>query len=150
MSLAGRLMMSGSGISITWRRSGLNKETAIQNAILIELSKNGVMAWRNHVGKFRALDDPQRLISVGVPGMADIIACVPLVITQEMVGLTIGAAVGIEVKTKTGKQRKEQLLWELALTRHGGVYTVLRDPKDLENLSQNIRDRMQTRSPAGK
>jgi hypothetical protein len=128
----------------------MNRETSIQNAILIELSKNGVLAWRNHVGKFRALDDPQRLISVGVPGMADIIACVPLVITQEMVGITIGAAVGIEVKTKTGKQRKEQQLWELALTRHGGVYTVLRDPTDTANMLANIPERMQTRSPAEK
>jgi hypothetical protein len=128
----------------------MNRETAIQNAILIELSKNGVLAWRNHVGKFRALDDPQRLISVGVPGMADIIACVPLVITQEMVGLTIGAAVGIEVKTKTGKQRREQQLWEMALTRHGGVYTVLREPNSVASCVQSIRECTQQQSRRGK
>jgi hypothetical protein len=39
----------------------------------------------------------------GKSGVPDIIACIPLVITQEMVGMRIGAFCGVEVK-REGKQ----------------------------------------------
>ena len=48
------------------------------------------MVWRNNTGKFRSLTDPQRIVSVGQVGSADIIGVQPVTITPEMVGKVIG------------------------------------------------------------
>lgn len=107
----------------------MNKETAIQNEILLALSENGILAMRQMVGKFRPIYS-DHVINIGIPGMADIGAIVPTVITQDMVGRTIGVAAQIEVKTLTGTQQKNQRLWELAVQNRGGLYFVARSPDD--------------------
>ena len=99
-----------------------NAETNIMNTILLQLSKDGCMVWRNNTGKFRAMNDPQRIVTVGQVGSADIIGVRPVVITADMVGQTIGQAVAIEVKTATGKQSDAQKLWQQAFEKHGGIY----------------------------
>lgn len=104
-----------------------NAETNIQNNIMLEMSKKGAMVWRNQTGKFRSMNDPNRIVSVGQVGSPDIIACVPTIITAEMVGQTVGLCVGIEVKTETGKQKPEQKLWQAAFEKHGGRYILARD-----------------------
>jgi len=111
--------------------SGRNSETNITKSILLAVGGVGGpgMAWQQTVGKFRSLQDPSRLVQVGVPGMSDVLAVVPVVITQEMVGKAVGVAVGIEVKTATGKQREAQKLWQLALERKGGIYLLSRSPE---------------------
>ena len=48
------------------------------------------MVWRNNTGKFRSMNDPQRIVSVGQVGSADIIGVQPVTITPEMVGKVIG------------------------------------------------------------
>ena len=62
------------------------------------------MVWRNNTGKFRSMNDPQRIVSVGQVGSADIIGVQPVTITPEMVGKVIGQAIAIEVKTPKGRQ----------------------------------------------
>ena len=66
------------------------------------------MVWRNNTGKFRSITDPQRIVSVGQVGSADIIGVQPVTITPEMVGKVIGQAIAIEVKTPKGRQSEEQ------------------------------------------
>lgn len=102
------------------------EETNIQSAILVAHSQAGALTWRNHCGAFRAMDNPQRVVKIGTPGMADIISVVPVTITPEMVGKTIGVAVATEVKTETGAQGHKQKLWELAFTRRSGIYLIAR------------------------
>lgn len=80
------------------------------------------MVWRNNTGKFRSLTDPQRIVTVGQVGSADIIGVQPVTITQNMVGKVIGQAIAIEVKTPTGKQSQEQKNWQQAFEQHGGIY----------------------------
>jgi hypothetical protein len=59
----------------------------------------------------------------GKAGVPDIIACVPLVITQDMVGMRVGTFVGIEVK-REGKQPTElQKARMLEIVAAGGVAT---------------------------
>ena len=58
------------------------------------------MVWRNNTGKFRSMTDPQRIVSVGQVGSADIIGVQPVTITPEMVGKVIGQAIAIEVITQ--------------------------------------------------
>ncbi len=107
----------------------MNKETAIQNEILIALSQSGCLANRQHVGTFRTLYG-NRTVNIGQPGMADIAAVVPVTITADMVGQTIGAYVEIEVKTLTGAQRKAQKLREYAVNKIGAKYIIARSPAD--------------------
>ena len=113
-----------------------NPETNVQNAILLAHSQAGALTWRNQVGVFRAMDDPQRVVKVGTPGMADIISVVPVTVTQDMVGKTIGVAVATEVKTETGAQRKKQQLWQLAWEKRFGIYLIARSAEQaLEQLA---------------
>lgn len=119
-----------------------NAETNTQAEILLALSQAGALVWRNQVGVFRAMDDPQRVVKVGVPGMADIIGVVPVKITADMVGKTIGVAMAVEVKTATGQQRQKQKLWQLAAERRGAIYRIARSPdqaiQQLASLSADI------------
>jgi len=101
------------------------------NAILLQLSKDGCMVWRNNTGKFRAMNDPQRIVTVGQVGSADIIGVRPIVITADMVGKTIGQAVAIEVKTDKGRQSNAQKKWQIAWEKHGGLYVLARSPDDV-------------------
>lgn len=120
-----------------------NAETNIQNGILLAVgSRPDCMAWRNQVGGFRAMDDPQRIIRVGVPGSPDILSVVAVTITPDMVGKTVGVAVGIEAKTASGKQREDQAKWQQAFEHRGGIYLLSRSPEqaveDVNRLSTII------------
>lgn len=99
-----------------------NQETNIMNKYLLHFSGAGAMVWRNNTGKFRSLTDPQRIVTVGQVGSADIIGVQPVTITADMVGKVIGQAIAIEVKTPTGKQSQEQKNWQQAFEQHGGIY----------------------------
>ena len=99
-----------------------NQETNIMNKYLLHFSGVGAMVWRNNTGKFRSLTDPQRIVTVGQVGSADIIGVQPVTITADMVGKVIGQAIAIEVKTPTGKQSQEQKNWQQAFEKHGGIY----------------------------
>lgn len=107
-----------------------NAETNTQNEILVAMSQAGALPWRNQVGVYRPIGDPNSVIKIGTPGMADIISVVPVTITPDMVGKTIGVAVATEVKTATGKQRQAQKLWELAFTKRKGIYLIARSASE--------------------
>lgn len=102
-----------------------NKESAIQNQIMTALSAEGFLTHRQIVGTFRYLHN-DGVIHVGTPGMPDIYAVVPKIVTADDVGRTIGVYVGLEVKTMTGKQRKNQVLYQHAVEKRGGIYLVSR------------------------
>ena len=99
-----------------------NQETNTLNKYLLHFSGACAMVWRNNTGKFRSLTDPQRIVTVGQVGSADIIGVQPVTITQDMVGKVIGQAIAIEVKTPTGKQSQEQKNWQQAFEERGGIY----------------------------
>lgn len=109
----------------------MNNETAIQNEILIALSEAGYLSQRQHVGTFRALKSDQH-IKIGQAGMADIATIIPIVITEDMVGQTIGAYVEVEVKTykKGSIQRKAQEDREIAINKHAAKYIIARSPAE--------------------
>lgn len=93
------------------------------HAIMVDASSYAeCLVWRQNVG----LAVPYRLavlgemvpIQFGVEGMADI-------------GMVYrGRAVQIETKSKTGKQREAQGLWQKAVERAGGFYVIARSLED--------------------
>jgi hypothetical protein len=62
--------------------------------------------------------DGSRPISYGLKGSSDILGCVD------------GRMVCVEVKTATGRQRKEQVIFQAAIERAGGIYIIARSPEE--------------------
>ena len=77
----------------------------------------------------------------GQHGIPDHIFCVPVMITEEMVGQTLGAFVAIEAKTETGKLSKYQQLQLLSIEAAGGIAEVIYGKgQSLINAFQRIQD----------
>jgi hypothetical protein len=73
-------------------------------------------AWRNNAGKARPLHSPDRVMTFGVPGQADISGIL----------LGSGKRLELECKTDIGRQSKEQRNFEAMILAAGGVYAVVR------------------------
>jgi len=111
----------------------MNPETKLQNLQMLALSKAGCLVWRVEtagawVGKVIHKDNQTvtlanaRMIQAGLcRGGSDIIGIRPTVITQEMVGQTVGVFLADEVKTPTGRPTKEQLRFIEAVNNAGGI-----------------------------
>ena len=109
-------------------------EAKVSQEIELEAPKHGVTLWRNNVGV--ATDHSGRPVRYGLCNKspqqnkefksADYIGVTPIVITQEMVGKTIGVFTSIEAKrfpwTYTGKGREgPQNKWRLLVESLGGI-----------------------------
>ena len=117
------------------------KETKIQNNGLLAIgTMPNVLAWRQNVGLFRALHNPDQIVKCGIAGQGDIGLVVGCKITPDMVGRTIGVAVNAEYKTDTGRQSAQQKDWQTAFEKRGGVYRVVRSDDDLIGLVNDVAD----------
>ena len=83
------------------------------NLARLTLSELGAISLPSTVGTFRQLDD-DRVVKVGIPGVADIIACYH------------GRFVAVEVKVARDIQRKTQKPFQTAIERAGGIYILAR------------------------
>jgi len=95
-------------------------ESQILAAILREFgSRTDIRLWRQNTGAAR---DPHtgQVIRFGVPGQADLSGI-----------LQGGQRLEIEVKTKTGRQSKEQKRWQRMIEKFGGVYVLARSVEDV-------------------
>lgn len=114
--------------------------TNVSNAVLLAIG--GIdgwgMAWKQTVGRFLTPDPPHRPIFVGTPGMSDVMSVVPIVITPEMVGKTVGVAVAHEIKTGTGQQKENQQKWQQAFEAQGGIYFVTRSPQQAQEQANSV------------
>jgi|GWRWMinimDraft_5_1066013.scaffolds.fasta_scaffold14849_2 hypothetical protein len=111
-------------------------EKNIQNEIRLHLSKAGALSLRYQVGLFYSpAGDP---VKIGEVGASDLICCVPILITQEMVGKTLGVFAAIETKKindKTAKGRKEsQDKFINRVQALGGIAGIARSTEDVEKL----------------
>lgn len=118
-----------------------NRETrtAAHPALLAVGARADVMVWKQPVGLFRALEDPQRKVMVGTPGQSDAMAVVAVTITPDMVGKTIGVAVAPEFKTTMGRQSERQKNWQAAFEKRGGVYRLVRSADDMLQLVSDVQ-----------
>lgn len=112
----------------------------VQNPALLAASAvPGVLAFRQQSGVFRAMDDPARVVRVGLPGMADAGLIVAVEITPDMVGRVIGASLQMEFKTAAGRQAADQRSWAEAVRRAGGVYELVRSADQVPEIIGRIR-----------
>ena len=112
----------------------------VQNPALLAASAvPGVLAFRQQSGVFRAMDDPARVVRVGLPGMADAGLIAAVTITPAMVGKVVGVSLQTEFKTATGRQAADQRTWADAVRRAGGVYELIRSADEMTALIDRVR-----------
>lgn len=112
----------------------------VQNPSLLAVgSRPDVLIWRQQSGVFRAYDDPDKVVRIGQPGLADSMAVVAVQITPDMVGKTIGVAVAPEFKTNRGRQSEAQANWQRAFEARGGVYSLVRTPEQMIDLVARVQ-----------
>jgi hypothetical protein len=115
--LAG-LGVAGQGkVSFQWPRQvprtngrTMSDELDIQRAIMAALKAAGIWHRRNNTGKARG---GKFMVGLGLGG-------------PDLLVLHNGRAVSLEVKSATGKQRPEQVQWELDWVAAGGEYHIVR------------------------
>lgn len=105
-------------------------ERNIQALIQIELSKHGVIPFRNNVGAYTSEAGHRVSFGVGGRGGSDLICITPVTITPDMVGKTIGVFTAIEVKTEKGKASDWQKKFIASVQRVGGFSGIARSPDD--------------------
>jgi hypothetical protein len=93
-------------------------EAAILSACLAYLTLCRVAHWRCNTGSTRMPSG--RFVRFGTPGLPDIIAILPG-----------GRFLGVEVKTRLGRVRPEQLAVHASITAAGGAVMVVRSLDDL-------------------
>ena len=107
------------------------KESAIQRAAFLAVgTRPDVAAFRLQSGVFRAMDS-DRVVKVGVPGMADGLMVVAVTVTPEMVGRVIGVAAFPEFKTSTGRQAESQHNFQRAVQSRGAPYRLIRSAEEM-------------------
>ena len=71
-----------------------------------------------------------------VKGGSDIVGVTPVLVTQEMVGKTIGTFTAYEAKTGKLKATEEQGKFLEMVRRLGGIAKVVRSPDDIERVPE--------------
>lgn len=95
------------------------RESDIQALILIYVtSLPGSFGFRMNTG---AVQDGDRFVRYGLKGQPDIFL------------ILNGRFIGIEVKTRTGRQSEAQKQWQRNCERAGGLYILARSVDDVRN-----------------
>ena len=79
----------------------------------------------------------------GKNGIPDHLACVPVIITQEMVGKSYGMFVGVEAKTETGKFKGIQKVRCAEIIKADGFAQVVFGPEGAVKLKQQLMKRFE-------
>jgi hypothetical protein len=109
-------------------------EAQLQAEARVLASKLGAIVYRNNVGSW--LDKNGRKVAYGVcnPGGSDLIGIMPIKVTQEMVGSTIGRFVAIEIKDAGKKPTKDQEMFLNIIKNNGGIAGYIDDISQLVSL----------------
>lgn len=100
-------------------------ESEFMNLRMVQASKEGKRLWRNQVGKYELKDG--RWLSSGLCiGSSDLIGIETILITQEMVGTTIGRFVAEELKVGKEQPSKEQENFIRVINKMSGRGEVVR------------------------
>jgi hypothetical protein len=99
------------------------EHTNLVEDILIYLGENAQEEgrfWKQATGAARAFDDPQKVISFGLKGSADITGI-----------LKNGKRIEIEIKTGHAEQSEQQIKFQTMINKFGGYYFLARDKESV-------------------
>ena len=96
-------------------------EKHIQKAILDYLAYKKILHYRQNSGAFKT-ESGGYMRTASVSGLPDIVA------------IKDGLYIGLEVKTATGKQSKEQKAIQDRITVAGGLYFIVRSVDDVKKI----------------
>lgn len=104
----------------------------LTSAIIQAASDDGVLLVRNNSGFAFYKNGTAVKFGVGTDehGGGDLIGLAPILITQEMVGQTIGAFLSVEVKIGKDYQKKNQAKWHRWVTFRHGLSGIARSVED--------------------
>ncbi len=122
------------GEAIRRQKRPTQKESVIEAHIKQYLALRNIFFWKV---KTTGTYDPAKRIfrATGanyMKGVSDILGVLPIKITPDMVGETVGIMLAIEVKSKTGKLRPEQVIFQQRVRTCGGVAFVARGVEDVQ------------------
>jgi len=104
------------------------EEISIQDSIRVALAQAGYVVFRTNVGKVKTADG--RWFDTGLPsGFPDLVGYKP----------SNGKIYFIEVKTKTGRRRKDQVLFAQGLRNKNVIYGVCRSAEEAVKI---VRDEL--------
>lgn len=104
----------------------MGEEQSIQNDIRVKLAQAGYIVFRTNVGKIKTADG--RWFDTGLPtGFPDLMGYKP----------DNGRIFFIEVKTATGKRRKDQVLFAQGLKNKNVIYGVARSADEAAKIVKN-------------
>lgn len=123
----------------------MNSESSVQQSLRLEAARRGVLLMRNNVGacsdaktgrqiRFGLGNDSAKINKVFKS--SDLIGLWPVRITQDMVGMTIGQFVAVEVKRPdwrfTGTEREmAQQAFGQKMMEHGGMFFFASSVQDI-------------------
>lgn len=122
----------------------MSNEAVIQKKIRLHYSELGCLTWRNNVGA--CMDDKGNFIRYGLANeskkmnehikSSDLVGILPILITPEMVGMTIGQFMAIECKHSEwqykGTPREQAQLRFIELVKSkGGAAMFATEPKGM-------------------
>ena len=129
------------------------KEQSIQKRILFACSTGASRLFRQNVGRGwigrskkytkhctvhvnpgDVVIRQARPFHAGFKGMGDLIGWNSVTITPEMIGRLLAVYSSIEVKTKTGRLREDQINWIDIVRSAGGIAGVARSPEEAKNM----------------
>lgn len=109
----------------------MNPETAIQRRILLALSEQDCIVWRNETGQFWAGTTLHKAQDQVTLGNARMVPCGLCKGSADIIGIhkPSGRFVAVEVKTAKGRATKEQLAFLAAVEQAGGIAGIARSPE---------------------
>lgn len=114
------------------------KETSIVHEIMVQLSKSGVVLFKNVRGMFLTLDGKRKVrAGLQAAGASDLVGFDPVIITPDMVGKKIAVFTVIEVKTDTGSASPEQDDFIAFVLENGGKAGIARNVAQALKIAEN-------------
>lgn len=112
-------------------------ESDILQQVRLKASQLGAIVWRNNQGAYK--DPKGYYIKYGVcnPGGSDLIGYMPLIITEEMIGVKMAIFTALEIKSISGRATQEQINFIDNVNKNGGISAIIRSVDDLDRVIEN-------------
>lgn len=119
------------------------KESSLYTPIILKATQLGSRLFRNNVGALKNERGQWVRYGVANPGGSDMIGIAPCVVTESMVGLTVGILLAVEVKPDRGsKASAPQRAFLEFVKKMGGIAFKAHSTEEFEAQLNKYRDEL--------